>query len=272
MAEAPAPRALQVLTTDQREAFAAHGFVHLREAFPREAAVQIQERMWDELREEYGIDRHDRSTWRQPRRCLHRAKWDLGQGVIASESLIGAIHDLLGASDWPLPAHWGVVLTTFPNCAWDEWAVPIAWHSDYGLHGGGNALGDLFIFTFFSSVRPRGGGTLLLSGSHRLLQKFHAELSLAERELGHRELRKRFLRWDPWLRSLAGLTPGPERRDESFMATSREVKGVSVRVVELTGEPGDAVLCHPLILHVRAPNASETPRFMRARNPTRPPR
>jgi ectoine hydroxylase-related dioxygenase (phytanoyl-CoA dioxygenase family) len=30
------------------------------------------------------------------------------------------------------------------------------------------------------------------------------------------------------------------------------------------GEPGDVVLCHPLILHVAAQNASDTPRFMRS--------
>jgi ectoine hydroxylase-related dioxygenase (phytanoyl-CoA dioxygenase family) len=35
-----------------------------------------------------------------------------------------------------------------------------------------------------------------------------------------------------------------------------------VRVVELTGEPGDVVFMHPHLLHAAAPNRSDSPRFM----------
>jgi hypothetical protein len=48
------------------------------------------------------------------------------------------------------------------------------------------------------------------------------------------------------------------------MRERHEVRGVPVRAVELTGQPGDATLCHPLILHVGAPNRLQTPRFMRS--------
>ena len=41
------------------------------------------------------------------------------------------------------------------------------------------------------------------------------------------------------------------------------VEGVPLRVVELTGEPGDMVFCHPLIVHCAAPNRGARPRFMR---------
>jgi len=41
------------------------------------------------------------------------------------------------------------------------------------------------------------------------------------------------------------------------------VEGVPLRVVELTGEPGDMVFCHPLIVHCVAPNRGQRPRFMR---------
>jgi len=258
------------LTPEQHAAFDADGFLHLRAAFPPAAALELQDRMWEELREVHGIERNDRSTWYQPRKCLHGAKWDLGQGVIGAPRLIGAVHDLLGSRDWPLPAHWGVVLVTFPNPA-RAWTVPTAWHSDYELHGSNARLSDLFIFTFFSAVGPRGGGTLVVSGSHRLLQRFHDELSPSERQLPHRDLRKRFLRWDPWIRALAGVSRGPEDRNGYFMGRTHDVQGVPLRIVELMGEPGDAVLCHPLLLHVAAPNAAETPRFMRARHPVRSP-
>jgi ectoine hydroxylase-related dioxygenase (phytanoyl-CoA dioxygenase family) len=39
--------------------------------------------------------------------------------------------------------------------------------------------------------------------------------------------------------------------------------GVPLRVVELTGEPGDMVFCHPVMLHCAAPNRGKWPRFMR---------
>ena len=41
------------------------------------------------------------------------------------------------------------------------------------------------------------------------------------------------------------------------------VEGVPLRVVELTGEPGDMVFCHPVMLHCGAPNHGTRPRFMR---------
>jgi hypothetical protein len=47
------------------------------------------------------------------------------------------------------------------------------------------------------------------------------------------------------------------------MDTETTVEGVPLRVVELTGEPGDMVFCHPLMIHCRAPNRGARPRFMR---------
>jgi hypothetical protein len=43
------------------------------------------------------------------------------------------------------------------------------------------------------------------------------------------------------------------------------VEGVPLRVVELTGGPGDMVFCHPVMVHCAAPNRGTRPRFMRIR-------
>lgn len=40
------------------------------------------------------------------------------------------------------------------------------------------------------------------------------------------------------------------------------VDGVDVRVVELTGEPGDLVVMHPWLLHNISMNVADTPRMM----------
>ena len=52
-------------------------------------------------------------------------------------------------------------------------------------------------------------------------------------------------------------------RTAAFMDGETIVEGVPLRVVELTGEPGDMVFCHPLMVHCAAPNRGTQPRFMR---------
>ena len=253
------------LTEEQLVTFESRGYLRLGAAFPPDAALRLQERMWAELREDFRIDRNDRSTWWQPTQSLRRAKRDPLQHAVASERLLGAIATLLGPVHWQVPSNWGVVLVTFPGSNGGEWSLPTSgWHFDFDLDRNASSLGGLFVFTFFSAVAPRGGGTLIVEGSHRLLRAFHSELSLAERRAAHPVLRKQFLRFDPWLKTLTGKGSAPHDRIAYFMNEPREVRGVPVRVVELTGEPGDVILCHPLILHVAAPNHADTPRFMRS--------
>lgn len=40
------------------------------------------------------------------------------------------------------------------------------------------------------------------------------------------------------------------------------IRGVPVRVEELTGEAGDVIVMHPRLLHAVAPNTLDTPRMM----------
>jgi hypothetical protein len=61
----------------------------------------------------------------------------------------------------------------------------------------------------------------------------------------------------PWT---GAVTRGPDRRLHGQGTT---VDGVPLRVVELTGEPGDMVFCYPVMVHCAAPNRGTRPRFMR---------
>lgn len=63
--------------------------------------------------------------------------------------------------------------------------------------------------------------------------------------------------------ALTGLAPSPADRTAAFMEGETIVEDVPLRVVELTGEPGDMVFCHPVIVHCRAQNRGARPRFMR---------
>jgi ectoine hydroxylase-related dioxygenase (phytanoyl-CoA dioxygenase family) len=164
-----------------------------------------------------------------------------------------------------LPTNWGVVLVTFPNRTRDEWSVPSAgWHYDFDVHANATEIHGLQVFLFFSSVEPRGGGTLLVEGSHRLLRHFASSLRQDEGPGDHQSVRRQFLRHDPWLRALTGVAASPSDRTDFFMREREASSGGSLRVVEMTGEPGDVILCHPLMLHVAARNAASVPRFMRS--------
>ena len=65
----------------------------------------------------------------------------------------------------------------------------------------------------------------------------------------------------PWLRDLwkAG---GDTDRIHRYLVEGAVINGVPVQVDELTGEPGDAVIMHPRLLRVVAPNSLSGPRMM----------
>jgi ectoine hydroxylase-related dioxygenase (phytanoyl-CoA dioxygenase family) len=44
------------------------------------------------------------------------------------------------------------------------------------------------------------------------------------------------------------------------MDVSTAVEGAELRVVEMTGDPGDVFLVHPLVLHAASTNCSDVPR------------
>jgi hypothetical protein len=257
-----------VLSPAEVAAFEDRGYVGLPRAFPEEAALAMQQSMWRELNEEFGIERDDRSTWRTPPHDLRRSKVDPTQQAMNTPRLLGACNELLDAGTWNPLTSWGRVLLTFPVESERAWTVPTeVWHWDCELRENLDRVERLTVFTFFSEVGPRGGGTVIVEGSHRVLRSFYEELSPEERGLGHRKLRKKFLTWDPWLKRLAGLDIVAADRNRFLMDALGDVRGVPVRVVELTGRPGDAFLCHPLILHATSPNHGDWPRFMRIKFP-----
>jgi ectoine hydroxylase-related dioxygenase (phytanoyl-CoA dioxygenase family) len=243
------------------EQFHRDGFVVVRKAFARADAAAMELRWWAELETSYGIRRDDRSTWRQPVGDLKAAKRDPVQASILTPRVRSVIDTLLGQDEWPPPSDWGRTIATFPEPgAWDvpahlwHWDNPCAWHR--------NKLHALFVVSFIGPVGPRGGGTLVLAGSPRLLLRQEDSLTRAERDdfVVRREL---FHRSHPWLEALTGKRASPADRVAAFMESEALIEDVPLRVVELTGEPGDMVFCHPLLVHCGAPNRGAWPRFMR---------
>ena len=132
-----------------------------------------------------------------------------------------------------------------------RWAVPRSmWHTDAPRVTEPGVPG-IIALAFLDTVSAGGGGTLLVAGSHRLLDA-------PGRALRSRDF-KRTLRKRPYFKVLLGRDDPARSR---FLEQSHCVDGVDVRLVELTGEPGDVVLADARILHAPAPNVGAKPRLM----------
>jgi hypothetical protein len=141
-----------------------------------------------------------------------------------------------------------------PTRHW-HWDNPCELHLDHPR--------ALFVVSFMGSVAPRSDGTLILSGSPRMLIQQERQIPADPRRgLGSLPW-ERFRRSHPWLMALTGQAPSPADRIAAFIYRETIVGGVPLRVVELTGEPGDMVFCHPAMVHCAAPNRGTWPRFMR---------
>jgi ectoine hydroxylase-related dioxygenase (phytanoyl-CoA dioxygenase family) len=140
------------------------------------------------------------------------------------------------------------VLFTLPNS--DTWTVPTGWHVDIPRLAGGMCPG-VQLFTFLDTVEPRGGGTLVIAGSHRLLNE--------GRVIKVRQMRNLLCR-DAYFRDLYCDTQPRDRT--SLLGQAVKVGDVTLEVMEMTGAPGDAYLTDLRVLHSGAPNATGRPRVM----------
>jgi hypothetical protein len=253
---------LATLTSADIHRFERDGYVVLRQAFSPADALAMERRWWSELEDTHDIRRDDRSSWRQIPGDLKAAKRDPIQARILTGQVRGVFDDLLGKAAWSPPRDWGRTIVTFPEPG--AWEVPARlWHWDNPCDLHIDQPRALFVVSFIGSVAPRSGGTLILSGSPRLLIQQERRIPASQRGGSGASRWERFHRSHPWLMALTGQAPSPTDRAAAFMEGETIVEGVPLRVVELTGEPGDMVFCHPVMVHCRAQNRGARPRFMR---------
>jgi len=253
---------LATLASSDIQRFERDGYVVVRQAFSPADALAMERRWWSELEDLHGIRADDRFSWRQIPGNLKGAKRDPVHASILTERVRGVLDDLLGKGAWSPPKNWGVTLFTFPEPG--IWDVPARfWHWDNPRELHVDRPRGLFVVSFIGPVAPRSGGTLILSGSPRLLIEQDRRIPADQPRDPAVKPSDAFHRSHPWLMALTGKAPSPADRIAAFMDSETIVEGVPLRVVELTGEPGDMVFCHPLIVHCAAPNRGTRPRFMR---------
>ena len=86
---APTRRAPTVLSLEDVERFQLDGYLIMKGAFSREHALAMQDEIWSELKEEFGIDRADRSTWTTTR---HGARGESLPGFELCRLPSGTVH------------------------------------------------------------------------------------------------------------------------------------------------------------------------------------
>lgn len=199
----------------------------------------------------WSLDDRPRPGW--PATGLKPAR-DIGHRHAEVEALIeepgvrAVVERLLGGAAfdrkvYPRPQ----ILASLPNSG--PWVFPTGWHTDVPRLASGASPG-VQLFTFLEAVGPQGGGTLVVAGSHRLLND--------GRRVKVKEITTA-LRSEPFFQAL--FRPRAPEVDARMLPLGR-VDGTRVEVMELTGEPGDAWLMDLRILHAAAPNASDRPRLM----------
>jgi hypothetical protein len=248
-----------MLTTAQRDVFQRLGIVRVPGAIARTDAEAMCNRVWEALGERYGLRRESLATWKEQYLLgtNHLPKSE-NFPEIGSPPIRSALDDLFGSGNWEPPARWGSLLVTFPN-SHDRWTVPHqAWHLDYPVSSEMKELSIVRIFVCLAKLEPCSGATVFVAGSHRAVQNLVSNGGVAP--MRSADVRTALIRTNPWIKSLCTLD---ERLDriEAFMSKSSVADGVELRVVEMTGEPGDAFLTHPLLLHTGAKNTATVPRI-----------
>jgi Phytanoyl-CoA dioxygenase (PhyH) len=250
-----------VLTQHQRDEFETQGLLKLPQAIPVETATQMADQTLAYLATEESIQRNRGQGWLTERPAGMQPLTRAGTfDAMADGAVPQVLDELYGPDRWKRPRHWGRALVTYKTT--DQWDVPAGgWHLD----GSTTTTDDpsaITVFAILAPLRPRGGGTLIVTGSHRVLRA-HAADAAIDHSTKNKGVRRKLGDRHPWLRDL--WSPA---RDASFDRRRRYLEegavldGVPVRIVELTGEPGDAFLMRADLFHTPAPNALDQPRMM----------
>ena len=205
-----------------------------------------------------GVRPDNRETWSPDHEWHLQAHRRHDQPPVETAALRVSLDDLFGVGRWSRPRDWGQVLVTFPTPPpWSPRGGP--WHLDHPFASSGDAIAGVNAFLFVADVGERAGGTLILRRSPYLVARFVSEVGdLADEKMATTQ--RLFLESRKALREMTHSSGSDLAR---FLNRDFDVDGISVRVVELAGEAGDIVVCHPWALHSPSANAGDWPRIMR---------
>lgn len=188
--------------------------------------------------------------------------WEVGRGAAFAPldaAVAAAVDAVFGPDVWAPVAdqHGGLAAPNLPLPD-APWSVPhAAWHVDEPtdpMHARGWGL---LGFAFLDEVGPGGGATVAIAGSPRRL---HALAAQRDRGLlTTDDAIADLAAAEPWFAAL--FAPGSAAARRHFLDAPYRSAGIPLRVVELTGQPGELVLMDPRCLHTISANASQRARL-----------
>jgi hypothetical protein len=245
------------LTPEQRTGFDLTGMLRVSAHFPLDQVAVMADALWVDLEKRLGVDRGRPETWSEVRPMHYQALVRSGAFEALGPRLAAIADAFLGTGAWDRPTRLGQPLVTFPN---GGGGLPrTGWHFDCPPADCLGELPSVKVFTFLEPVRPSGGGTRYIEGSHRVAMG-RARLAGAGQRLHSREMNALLRREEPWFAAL--FSQSMDERERGRLLRHGRARGVEVRVAEMTGAPGDAYVMHPAMCHAFAPNALNRPRMM----------
>ena len=258
-------KTVRMLSQEEKESFVKWGFVKIDALIPNEVVDPIREAVLDRLRRhgfwgeegwEAPADAEAEMKLRNTIKEISRSSKSLRP--ILTERVLSYARDLVSGDEVEMSPPITQFLFTAPRSyvmnhdgRWNgEWEVPRSiWHLDMPRSRSIGPPGPE-MFTFLNKVEPKGGGTLILAGSHRLLNDVDYLSSKGV---------KRKLKRHACFRELTGKGDGDRSR---FLEEIGDIDNVPVKVVELTGDPGDVYFVDLRLLHSLGANTSDQPRMM----------
>lgn len=243
----------------------------IKGAFTKEQADQWTETMWIRL----GLDPNDKSTWDRERvhmpwhkrevvaKFAPKVRNSMYRPCIIHDPIDmqawDAIQDLLGGEERidEVSSSWGdsfIVNFGTPEMEKSESAVEPQnlnnWHvdGDFFVHYLDSPEQALLVIPIFSDIEPSGGGTFIAPDGIDLIANY-----LAAHPEGVLPISLSFVS--------STSTKTDPKDDPSYWSHLEAVKRCN-NFVEMSGEVGDVVLLHPLMLHSASRNHLRIPRII----------
>ncbi|KDR84828.1 hypothetical protein GALMADRAFT_217902 [Galerina marginata CBS 339.88] len=247
------PQQYEYLTSEQVDFFLENGYIVIKDAFTKQQAAHSTANIWLRL----NLDPNDKSSWDRER--IHMPSHVRVKVAEFSPKSWAAMKDLLGGEDRieERASAWGdSFIVNLGTDKWEQTAKPIApqdldnWHvdGDFFVHYLDSPEQALLVIPLYSDIQVMGGGTMICPDGINLIARYLAAHPEGVLPTG--------LSFTPSTSKFENHKDHPE-----YWSHLTEIKKCN-QFVEMTGEAGDVVLMHPLMLHSASKNHLRIPRII----------
>jgi hypothetical protein len=261
------------LNLEQRRQFWEEGVVRVPAAIAADAVEAMADRIWRVFTRRFGFRRDQPETWTMPDAAavIHPVLVQMANAGVFAAALSPAVESLLddvfGEQGWLAPRLPPRPLGLLFPTPGRPWSVPTRnWHLDFGPGRSSDEAQRperVRLFAYLSSVKPGGGGTFYVAGSHRAVGLVASDMWTTRERVTSSMVVKRLKRESDWFAGLCSKGQEDPGRVSRFMHDGATFRDVPVRVAEMTGEPGDVLIWRFNLLHATpSSNRLETPRLV----------